>query len=116
MTVFGADFVAMKIFMEMLQGIRYNLRMMEVPISGPSYIYWDNISVIHNTHCPEPTLKKKSNYIFYHAICESVVVGESLTGHVGTNKNCADLATKVLYSGKRKFHVWNLLYDIYDDQ
>ena len=39
---------------------------------------------------------------------------DSLKGHVGTNENCAELATKVLYVGKRKFHASNLLYDIYD--
>ena len=42
-------------------------------------------------------------------------MGESLTGHVVTNENCAELATKVLYGGKRRFHVSNLLYNIYDD-
>ena len=58
-------------------------------------------------------LKKKGSYVFYHAICESVVMGESLTGNAGTNRNCADLATKVLYGGNSRFHVSNLLYDIY---
>ena len=42
-------------------------------------------------------------------------MSESLTGHVGTNENCADLATKVLYVGKIRFHVSNWLYNIYDD-
>ena len=42
-------------------------------------------------------------------------MGESLTGHVGTNKRCADLATNVLYGGKHRFHVSKLLYNIYDD-
>ena len=42
-------------------------------------------------------------------------MSESLTGHVSTNKNCADLSTKVFYGGKRSFRVSNLLYDIYDD-
>ena len=42
-------------------------------------------------------------------------MGDSITGYVGTNKNCANLATKVLYGGKRSFHVSNLLYNIYDD-
>ena len=42
-------------------------------------------------------------------------MGDSLTKHVGTNDNCADLATNVLYGGKRRFHVSNLLYGIYDD-
>ena len=47
-SVFGAEFVAMKIVMDTLRGIRYKMRMTGVPISGPSYIYGDNMSVIHN--------------------------------------------------------------------
>ncbi len=31
-------------------------------------------------------LKKKSNSICYHAVRESVAMGEYLTGHIGTNK------------------------------
>jgi hypothetical protein len=44
---------------------------------------------------------KKSNSIAYHAVRELVAMGESLTGHVGTNNNVADLATKVLVGKKR---------------
>jgi hypothetical protein len=114
-SVFRAEFVAMKIGMESLRGLRYKLRMMGVGISGPSYIYGDNMSVIHNTQRPESMLKKKSNLICYHAIRESVAMGESLTGHIGTNENVGDLATKVLYGQKRRYTVSQLLYDIYDD-
>ena len=85
-SVCGAEFVAMHIIIETLQGIRYKLKMTGVPISSPSYIYGDNMSIIHNNQSCESTLKKKSNYIYYHAVCESVTMGESLTGHVGTNK------------------------------
>ena len=114
-SVFGAEFVAMKHGMETLRGIRYKLRMMGVPISGPSFIYGDNMSVIHNTQRPESTLKKKSNSICYHAIRESVAMNESLTGHCPTDDNPADLNTKVLYGRKRRKFVSMLLYDIYDD-
>jgi hypothetical protein len=114
-SVFGAEFVAMKIGMESLRGLRYKLRMMGVGISGPSYIYGDNMSVIHNTQRPESMLKKKSNSICYHAVRESVAMGESLTAHIGTNENVGDLATKVLYGQKRRYMVSQLLYDIYDD-
>ena len=63
MYVFGAHSVTMEIVMETLQGIRYKMIMIGVLISVQSYIYGDNMSVIHNTHCPESTLKNKSNYI-----------------------------------------------------
>ena len=84
--MFGAEFLAMKIFMETLQGIRYNLRIMGVPISSPSYIYGDNMLIIHNTQRPDSTLKKNSNSIFYQNLLGSVSMGESLTVNVGTNK------------------------------
>ena len=56
--VFGAEFVAMKHGVETLRGIRYKLRMMGCDVSGPSYIYGDNMSVIHNTSKPESVLKE----------------------------------------------------------
>ena len=57
-SVFGAEFMAMKHGMETLQGLRYKLHMMGVPILGPSYIYGDNMSVIHNMQCLESTLRR----------------------------------------------------------
>ena len=77
--------MAMNILIEIPLGIRYKLRVMGVPISGPSYIYGGTMLVFHNYQHPEPTLKNKSNFICYHAVCESVAMGYSLTGHIGTN-------------------------------
>ena len=73
--MFWEEFVAMKVFMETFQGIRYKLRMMGLPISVPSYIYGDNMLIIHNTQIPESTLNKNINSICYHAIRESVAIG-----------------------------------------
>jgi len=60
-SVFGAEFVAMKICVETLRGLRYKLCMMGVPITGPTFVYGDSMSIIYNTSRPELTLKKKSN-------------------------------------------------------
>ena len=51
-SVFGAEFVAIKTGMEALHGLSCKLQMMGVPLTGPSYIYGDNMSVIHNTQIP----------------------------------------------------------------
>ena len=84
-------------------------------ISGPTYVYGDNMSVIHNTQHPESTLRKKSDSICYHAVRELVAMGESLTGHIPTAENCADLATKVIPEGEKCDHlVGKLLFDIVD--
>ena len=114
-SLFGAEFVAMKQGMETVRGLHYKLRMMGVRISGPTYVYGDSMSVIHNTQRPESTLRKKSNSICYHAMRELVAMGESLTGHIPTAENCAGLATKIIAGGKNCDHlVGNILFDIVD--
>jgi hypothetical protein len=114
-SVFGAEFVAMKVGMETVRGLRYKLRMMGVPLSGPSHFYGDNMSVIHNTQRPESTLKKKSNSICYHAIREAVAMGECLTAHVPTDQNPADLCTKILPGGMKRNHlIQMIMYDLTD--
>ena len=108
-SVFGAEFVAMKNGIETVQGLRYKLRMMGVGISGPTLVYGDNMSVIHNTQCPELTLKKKSNQICYHFVRESVAMGESLTAHIPTADNPADLATKLIPGGRKWDHLVSMM-------
>ena len=112
-SVFGAEFVALKNGMEAIRGLRYKLRMMGVPISGPTYTFGDNMSVIHNTQWLESTLKKKSNSICYHACQEAVAMGELLTTHIPTISNPADLATKIIAGGIKRDSLLNMiLHDI----
>ena len=107
--------MAMKQEMEAVRGLCYKLRIMGVRISGPTYFYGDHMSVIHNTQRLEPTLKKKSNSICYHAVRESVAMVYSLTGHIPTAENCADFATKIIPGGKKRDDlVGKLLFDIVD--
>ena len=58
--------------------------------------------VIHNTSKPEWTLKKKCNGIDYHAIPESMTMGESLIGHVRSEDNPADLLMNIVTGHKWK--------------
>ncbi len=60
-SVFGAEFVAMKHGIKMLRGLRYKIRMMGIPLSGPTYIYGDNKSQVTNSSRPKSTLRKKCN-------------------------------------------------------
>ena len=48
--------------------------MMGVKIDRPTYVYGDNMSVIHNTSKPESVLNKKSNSICYHFVREAVAM------------------------------------------
>ena len=88
--------------------------MMGVPLSGPSYIYGDNMSVIHNTQRPESTLKNKNNSICYHTLIEAVAMGECLNTHIPTKYNLSDMMTKVLYGSNKRGLVEGLMYDVFD--
>ena len=59
-SVSGAEFVTMKQGIDELRGLRCKLRMMDIPISSPLYIYFDNMSVVHNASRPELVLRKKA--------------------------------------------------------
>ena len=100
--------------MEALRGICYKIQMMGVNLSGCSYVYGDNIYIIHNTQRPESTLRNKLNSICYHAVRESVAMGETNTTHIYIDDNSSDLLTKVLYGARRKKFSGKILYDIYD--
>ena len=102
-SVFDTEFAAMKQGIHALRGLRYKLRMMGILTSSPSYIYLDNMSVVHNTSRPL-VLRKKSN---------SVVMGESLVRHIPCKESVANLMT-ILYGQKRRYLVSNILYDIHD--
>jgi hypothetical protein len=60
-SMFGAEFVAMKNGVETCCGLRYKLRIMGVTLGGLTFVYGDNMYVVHNTQRPESVLKKKSN-------------------------------------------------------
>ena len=52
------------------------------------------MSVVHNTSRPESVLRKKSKSVCYHAVHESVLMGESPVGHLPSKENVTDLMTK----------------------
>ena len=112
--VFGSECVAMKQGIEALRGIIFKLQIMGVKIDGPTYVYGDNMSVIHNKSKPELVFKKKSNSICYNFVREAVAMRKCLTTHVTTARNWADLLAEVLFGKKRRELVQGGLFDIYD--
>ena len=111
---FGSEFMALKTVAEVNRGFRYKLRMMGIPIDRPSYVYGDNMSVLHNSLNPESILKKKSNSIAYHLVRESVAMDEMRTGYIKSEDNPADLMTKCQPRGERRERLLRqLMWDIY---
>ena len=113
-SVFGSEFVAMDTGMSALCGIIHKFLIVGMSLTGPSYIYGDNMSVIKNTQKPESTPKKKNNSIFYHAMRESIVMGELITSHIPTNSNLYDMLTNTSFGKNNRGMVEGLLYDFFD--
>ena len=91
---FGSQFSAMKTGVELVEGLRYKLRMTGVPLDRPTHIKADNMSVIHNCSKPASTLKKKSVSIAYHYCRERIAGGVCSVTYVNTLENLADMFTK----------------------
>ena len=100
-STFGAELIALKIATELIESLRYKLRMMGVPLAGPARVMCDNQSVVISSSFPESTLKKKHCSIAYHRVREAVAAGKLLIYYERTGSNIADLFTKVLTANKR---------------
>ena len=100
-STFGSEFQAMKNAIELIEALRYKLRMFGVPIEGPTNVFCDNEAVYKNTSLPESTLKKKHHAIAYHRCREAVAAGTVRIAKEGTKTNLADLFTKLLAQLRR---------------
>jgi hypothetical protein len=106
----GSEFIAMKIAVELLEALRYRLRMFSIQIDGASNVFYDNKSVVSNSTVPESMLKKKHNAIAYHRVRESVASGALRIAYVQSKSNNADLLTKPLPGPELRAMVSNILW------
>jgi len=95
-STFGSEIVALRIAIEMVEGLRYKLRMMGVPMDGPTSVFCDNESVVKNTTRPESALKKKHNAVAYHKVRESIANGTIRLAKEDGKSNLADILTKLM--------------------
>jgi hypothetical protein len=109
-STFGSEFVAAKIAVELIEGLRYKLRMMGIPLEGPANLFCDNGSVVANTTCPESSLRKKHNAIAYHRVREAVAQGAVRIAKEDGKTNLADLLTKPLPGPQMKELLYHILY------
>jgi hypothetical protein len=103
---FGSEFLALKTAVEAKRALRYKFRIKGVPIDSPTSGYCNKMSVVHNSIAPESMLKKKSNFIAYHAVRgdavrEAGTMGEILIAYILTDNNIADIMTKALPGSER---------------
>ena len=99
----------MKVATEYVRGLRYKLRMMGIPVDEPAFVFGDNQSVLTNTMDPGSTLKKKSHSLAYHHVREGCARDEWRTAYINKHDNVADLFTKPLPSGEKRWRFIRML-------
>ena len=72
---FLREFITLKTATELVETLRYKLRMFGIPIEGLSNMFCDIESVYKNISTPDSTLKKKNGSIFCHKCREDVASG-----------------------------------------
>ena len=85
---------------ELIEALRYKLRMFGVPVDGATNIFCNNEAVTRDCSDPTSMFKKKHHSIAYHRNREAVAAVTVCIIKEGTSTNLSDLFTKIL--GKRK--------------
>ena len=73
-SMFVSEFTVMNNAVEIIESLRYKLRMFGVPVDGATNIFCDNDAVCVNTTRPESTLSKKHHSIAYHCAREAIEI------------------------------------------
>ena len=109
-STFGSEFVALRIAVEMNEALRIKLRMLGIPLDGPSNGFCDNESVVKNASIPESRLSKKHNAITYHKVRESCACNCIRICHEPGKRNLSDVLTKFLPTAAHKRCITHILY------
>ena len=94
-STFGSELLAMRLAVEMIEGLRYKLRMLGVPLEGECAVFCDNNSVVLNVK-PESALKKKHVAVNWHRVREAIAAGTIKVAKENTLTNLSDILTKCL--------------------
>jgi hypothetical protein len=98
---YGSEFVAARQATEQIMDLRYSLRMIGVPLDGPSWMFGDNKSVIDSSTIPHSKLGKRHNALSYHRVREAIASKVIYFCKIDGDQNPADVLTK--YAGSNKF-------------
>jgi hypothetical protein len=95
-STFGSEYMAAKTAFEMVEGLRYELQMMGIPVACATNFFCDNESVDKSSVRPESTLNKKHIAIAFDRVREAQVTDIIQVAWEPTDSNLANLLTKVL--------------------
>ena len=91
---YGSEMVAARIAVDQIVDLRYSLRMLGVPILGPTTMFGDNLSVVNSATLPSGKLMKRNHILNYHRTREAQACGVCNFVHMNGKDNPADILTK----------------------
>jgi hypothetical protein len=107
---YGSEFMVARQATEQILDLRYTLRMMGIPLDGPSWLFGDNSSVITSSTIPHSTLNKRHNALSYHRVRECIAFRIINFLHVPSINNPSDILTKFLGFAKMQPLIRPLLF------
>jgi hypothetical protein len=91
---YGSEFVAARIAVDQIIDLRYSLRMLGVPLAGPTWMFGDNLSVVNSSTIPSGKLQKRNHILNYHRCREAQASKIVNFVHMNGTDNPADILTK----------------------
>ena len=104
-STYSSELVAARVATEIVMELRYQLRMLGVPIDGPAMMYGDNQSVVLNTTVPSSVLKKKHHACAYHRVREAIAAKILIFKHIPSKENLANVLTNLWLA--KIFMLWS---------
>ena len=80
--------------MKKVQALRKKLRWLGIPVDGPTYMFYNNESVVKSKYRAEITLSKKHQLISWHSVRDAISAGWLRVLKEPGETNLADVFTK----------------------
>ena len=90
--------------------LRFALRSFGIPVTEPTRIIGDNMSVIQNSTQPDAEVKKKHVSISFHLTREAIAAGVTEPWWICSEENISDVLTKTLTRDLHDRHCITLFY------
>ena len=113
-STFGAEFIAACTCLDVVESLRFKLRMFGIPVDGPTDVLCNNNSVVNNYQRPEYVLSKKYLSICFHRVQEAVARHVIRVGKIESQHNLADLFTKCLPTPTRPYLLGGIVANSHD--
>ena len=102
---FGSELIALRIAIEMIESLRYKLRIFGVPIDGLTDIFCNKKSVVIKSTIPTSMLNKSHNSICYHPSREFQATRTTRIGWIDGEYSQSNILTKTSTITEKRYGI-----------